>query len=56
MTRIRVVRIEPRLTALHGERLEVERDRRMDHVVIVDVGQLREIALRGRPNHDAVHG
>src|SRR4029077_1369865 len=39
---------EPRPTCLDRERLEIEGDRRVDDVVVVDRGDRREIARRGR--------
>ena len=56
MPRIGHVRIEPRLTALDRKRREIERDRRMDDVVVVYLRQFRQIARRRHADGDPIHG
>jgi hypothetical protein len=48
--------VEPRLALGRGERMEIERDRRIDDVMIVDIGQRLEVVERCRSNRIVGHG
>ncbi len=55
MSTRRAVLVEPRPPLGRGERLEVERDRGVDDVMVVNLGQRLEVVERGRPDRVVRH-
>ena len=55
MTATRGELLKPGYACLHRMRREVKCDRRMDYVVVVNLGKSREIASNSRTNVDVAH-
>ncbi len=47
--------LKPRHTRLHRMRREIKCDRRMDYVVVVNLGEQRKVASNSRTNANVVH-